>query len=290
MKDSEGNISLEGGMRLHYRIIGKGPKTIVIPNARSLAEEIRSLGEKWRLIFYDQRGRGGSSEIVDDSLIWTDYEVQDIDKLRTHFRLSRFSLMGWSYMGGIAALYAQAYPGYVSRLVLICPISIRQPAPYDEERREAELEAEAKIDQIELKKLEEMQDRHLQESDPLRYCQQNNRVYVPLRMADPNDFANLKADPCIYPNEWPDNLSKHWRTHFPPESLKYDWRESVTRLEIPVLIVHGNQDLIPRASSEEWAASLPNARLVSIDECGHFPFVEAPRTFFPAVEHFLEGK
>ncbi len=60
-------------------------------------------------------------------------------------------------------------------------------------------------------------------------------------------------------------------------------------MQVPTLIIHGSDDAIPLASSEEWAATLPNARLLVIQECGHFPFLEAPDVFFPAVERFVAG-
>jgi proline iminopeptidase len=290
MTQTEGIVQLEKGMGLFYRSFGSSSDVVVAPNAHTLAEEFQPLSEGRRLIFYDQRGRGGSTPISDDSLIWTDYEAQDIEDLRSQLGLKNFALMGWSYMGAIAALYAHHFPGHTSRLVLICPIAIRQPAPYDEEDRRAREAAEAKIDQGELKIMEEMKQNGIEESDPKSFCRQHNRVYLPTRMADSKVFDNLKSDPCIYPNEWPSNLAKHWERHFPPESIEHDWRQELSHLELPTLIIHGSDDVIPLASSEEWAATLPNARLLIIQGCGHFPFVEAPDIFFPSVKRFLGGR
>jgi pimeloyl-ACP methyl ester carboxylesterase len=44
------------------------------------------------------------------------------------------------------------------------------------------------------------------------------------------------------------------------------------------------------ASAREWAASLPNGRLLVIEQSGHFPFVERPDAFFPAARAFLHGE
>jgi pimeloyl-ACP methyl ester carboxylesterase len=43
------------------------------------------------------------------------------------------------------------------------------------------------------------------------------------------------------------------------------------------------------AGSREWVAGNPNARLLVIDNVGHFPHVEKPDIYFPAVEKFLSG-
>jgi len=289
MSQTEGIVPLEKDMGLFYRSFGSSSDVVLVPNAHALAEEFQPLSEGRRLMLPDQRGRGGSTLISDDSLIWTDLEMRDIEALRSHFGLTNFTLMGWSYMGAIAALYAEQFSGNTSRLVLICPIAIRQPAPYDEESSRAREAAEAKIDQGELNMFEEMKRNGIEESDPESFCRQHDRVYLPTRMADRKAFENLKSDPCIYPNKWPSNLAKHWERHFPPESLKHDWRQDLSRMQVPTLIIHGSDDVIPLASSVEWAATLPIARLLDIQECGHFPFLEAPDVFIPAVERFLAG-
>lgn len=48
-------------------------------------------------------------------------------------------------------------------------------------------------------------------------------------------------------------------------------------------------DHVPLESAREWAAALPNARLLVFDASGHFPFLEVPERFFEAAETFLQG-
>jgi len=56
------------------------------------------------------------------------------------------------------------------------------------------------------------------------------------------------------------------------------------------LVIHGTEDLIPLESSREWAATLSNARLLVIQGSGHFPHLEFPEVYFPAVNCFLAGE
>jgi pimeloyl-ACP methyl ester carboxylesterase len=60
---------------------------------------------------------------------------------------------------------------------------------------------------------------------------------------------------------------------------------------VPVrtLIIHGTADPIPLATAEEWASTLPNARLLTLTNIGHFPYLEAPDRFFAAIDTFLAG-
>lgn len=42
-------------------------------------------------------------------------------------------------------------------------------------------------------------------------------------------------------------------------------------------------------SAREWAAALPDARLLLLQGVGHFPYLEAPEAFFAAVDAFVGG-
>jgi len=86
-------------------------------------------------------------------------------------------------------------------------------------------------------------------------------------------------------------LRRVWQslgTHFP--DFDYDWRPQAMRLSVPTLVVHGTDDPLPIASAEEWAATLPTARLVAIPDAGHYPHAEQSERFFRVVEAFLSGR
>jgi proline iminopeptidase len=57
-------------------------------------------------------------------------------------------------------------------------------------------------------------------------------------------------------------------------------------IRLPTLIVHGRQDPIPLQSSEQ-AAKIMGAKLVTLDDCGHVPYVEQPAALFGAIDSFL---
>lgn len=193
-------------------------------------------------------------------------------------------------MGAVVALYAQEYTQHVSRLVLVCPISIRHPAPYDVQEAAAWEQAEARLDPASVRQLEEMKKAGMDKEDPVAYCREHFRVYTPRQMGKPEALARMKSDPCHYSNEWPSNVSEHWRNHFPPSSQKRDWRLRLESVDIPTLVIHGMKDLIPLAASQEWVTTLPNARLLTISGSGHFPHLEMPEIYFSAIEGFLGGE
>lgn len=54
-----------------------------------------------------------------------------------------------------------------------------------------------------------------------------------------------------------------------------------------VLIIRGEIEAIPLKSDQKLEQSLPDARLVSINEAGHFPFIEIPEEFTRLVSDFI---
>jgi pimeloyl-ACP methyl ester carboxylesterase len=241
------------------------------------------------VIFYDPRGRGQSDRDPDPEHIWTDYEVRDLEAVRQHFNLEQMALLGWSYLGGIVALYASQYPNRVSRMVMMCPLSPRSPAPYDDPEATQQKE-QARIDPVAAADLRERMKSGQHIEEPERFCREFQRVIVPRQMGRPEALARMKSDPCAYPNEWWHNLHQHHQTHFPPETRSnYDWRGRMSPVAASALVVHGLEDLIPVESSREWVDVLPDARLLVIEGVGHFPHLEAPEMFFRSVERFLDG-
>jgi pimeloyl-ACP methyl ester carboxylesterase len=64
-------------------------------------------------------------------------------------------------------------------------------------------------------------------------------------------------------------------------------RSRLPSARAPVLLVHGTEDPMPIAGSAEIARLVPGARLVPIDGCGHFPWLELPGELRRAVGGFL---
>jgi proline iminopeptidase len=288
MAQTEGYVPVEAGLKLYYRVVGDGRHTVIIPAASWLSADFGPLAEGRCLIFYDQRGRGQSDPDADESHVWTDYEVRDLEAIRQHLALGHVSIIGWSYMGGLVALYAADHPAAVTRLVLMCPISPRSGAPY--ENADAATQKEnARLDPAGIQRLKDMQQAGLDLSDPEAYCRQFQAVITPRQMGKPQALAHMRSDPCQYPNEWRHNLVGHNRIHVPEASRTYDWRPRLSTLQAPTLVIHGSEDLIPLESSQEWTALLPNARLLTVAGSGHYPHLEAPEIYFPAVDQFLRG-
>lgn len=71
---------------------------------------------------------------------------------------------------------------------------------------------------------------------------------------------------------------------------EWDWRQDVTSIRSPTLVIHGEEDLIPEKASREWAVYIPQSHLLSIPGSGHFPHLGSSEFFLYAVDQFLNGE
>ncbi len=76
--------------------------------------------------FYDPRNRGRSEAVSDTTHLGIQYSLSDLEDVRQHFRIKKMSLIGWSYLGAMVALYAAERPEQVDRVVQIGPIPPRK--------------------------------------------------------------------------------------------------------------------------------------------------------------------
>ena len=60
-------------------------------------------------------------------------------------------------------------------------------------------------------------------------------------------------------------------------------------MHIPVLVTTGDHDFFPFAA-EHIAQAISNARLVTLKDCGHFPYLECPAPLREQIDAFFRGK
>jgi pimeloyl-ACP methyl ester carboxylesterase len=74
--------------------------------------------------------------------------------------------------------------------------------------------------------------------------------------------------------------------------LEYSYRERLARIEIPVLIVWGRNDLlVPVGDAARYKELIgDNARVELFDDTGHAPMIERPSRFNELLRRFLAGE
>lgn len=279
---AEDYVTTEDSLRLYTRILGHGPDTVLIPASVWLARDLTRLAPGRTLIFYDPRGRGGSDYVPDSTHIGIEWELRDMEAVRSHFAVDEMSLVGWSYLGAVVALYAADHPDRVRRVVQIGPM------PPHTELPEITDERGSPPDSSDLAYLARLRSEGLPEADPPAYCRAVTRIQLmrPM-MGHPEASERARIDPCTYWNEWPEQLFRTVRHLIPQE---WDFSERARQIQAPVLTVHGTDDPnAPVEGGRAWASLIPEARLLELEGVGHAPWLEAPEEFFGEVDAFLGG-
>ena len=69
---------------------------------------------------------------------------------------------------------------------------------------------------------------------------------------------------------------------------RQDSRETLTTMEVPALVVVGEDDaIVPLPEAAALANALPDGRLRAIPQAGHVPPLERPEAFAAVVAAFL---
>ncbi len=288
MKTSEGFLFVRPGLNLYFRVLGDGPETVVVPNANWLAEPLLPLAEGRTLVLYDPRSRGRSSAVTDRRQLTLEEDARDLEAVRRYFGLERMALLGSSYHAAITALYALENRERVERLLLVCPITPRQPGEWAQETPTPEV----LVNPPGVPRLEEMRREGTDRSDPVAYCRAwFNYFFLPASMGELEAASRFPVeDVCSFPNEWPSHALDVYFAHIIPRMKAWDFRPRLSSLDLPVLVVQGTDDLVPVEASREWAAHCANSRFLLVDGAGHHPYLERPEEFFPAAQSFLRGE
>jgi proline iminopeptidase len=210
-------------------------------------------------------------------------QLADVEAVRRGLGIDRMVLVGWSGLGMELAVYTMRHPERVIGLVQVAPVAARDE-PHNAQAYRTRVE---RTDTTALNALRLRRDRGEFAGDPAGYCRALSAVTGPANFADPARLSEV-PDVCRYPNEFPDNLAPLFSALL-GSFAGYDWRDSIAPLPVRRLVIHGAQDAFPLEGSREWVPPGSNARLLVVDGAGHFPFLERPDVFFPAVEAFLGG-
>lgn len=284
----EGWVEADDGLRLYYSTYGNGPQVVVIPGGFYVDEEFRPLADGRTLVFLHQRGRGRSEAVTDPEMVGFAQEYRDLEALRERLGVERMVLVGWSQVGLVTALYALEHPGRIDRMVHLCSLG-PDIGSYAHGLPEVQRKSQRRLDPDALARLERLREGDWAERHPARFAEEWERVHMVRQLGDPGVVEKMRFDHCVWPNEWPDRIAAR-RELLAPSFESWDERDRLSSLDVPMLVVHGTEDLIPDECARDMAATVPEARLLTIDGSGHFPWLESPDVFFPAMERFLAGE
>lgn len=285
-KPVERHIGVDG-LQLFVREAGEGPPLVVVHGGPDfdhtyLVPDMDRLGASFRLVYYDQRGRGRSHGGFRMEDVGIARFVADLDAVRRHLGTERMAVLGHSWGGHLAMRYAIAHPDRLSHLVLLntAPathedylgmISERERTwENDKERLEALSESEA-----------------FEKGDPDVVAEFYARLFADSFERE-EDRARLRIhgtrEDVLAGREIEDRLMEQ---AYAAEGFSIIG--DLAGLDVPTLVVHGANDFIPLPASQRIAKAIPGARLEIIPGSGHFSFIDATDRVHELVRGFVRG-
>ena len=293
---------VEPGIELAHFAAGDGRNVLVIhggpgePFAQPISG-LQPLTDAYRFHYYDQRGCGGSSRPIDrfaspnlyenmqtlDRTLGLGAQLADIERIRQILGDDKLILIGHSWGGFLASLYAAEFPEHVEALVLVSPANtLVMPQPDAESdlftavRVRLPAEKQAEFDAF----MEEYMDFNSlftkSEADLVAMNRKFGEYYV-----DAIDMPSSDQSP--QPGGW-----MVW-AQYVSMGQRHDYRKALESVTVPVLVIHGADDLQSESASRMYAEAFPNAEFAVIQNASHFSFEEQPKQFAGLVEDFLAG-
>jgi pimeloyl-ACP methyl ester carboxylesterase len=287
----DGWITTHDGYKLYYEKIGNGPQRILVPLRIFTKDALQKLAAPNRtLVFYDTRNRGKSQSISDPKAITLQNDVRDLETVRAHFGYKKIIPVGWSYAGMMVMLYAAEHPDRVEKVIQLGPVSptfgTKYPAEFDNSQDRSFADA------AHYERIQQAHKEGKDKSEPQAFCELWQPFIARWVVFKPESVDPNATDLCGMENEWPVNFDKHLEAHFVGSVQNFKFPlEQLKKVKAPVLTIHGKKDRnAAYGAGREWAAIVPNGRLVSFDNAAHALWRDEPQATTRALDEFLRGR
>jgi len=296
---------VEKKIRLFHFSEGKGRTVLMVHGGPGYPftepwKGLRLINKNYEFTYYHQRGCGKSTRpvksfktknflvnanLLEFSLGLTT-QIADIERIRRITGQEKLILIGHSFGAFLSAFYAVEFPDKVEAMILICPADVLVFPQ----------ESGGFYELVEDLLPEGMEDGY---ADFLERYFDFGEIFSKTEddlVALNTEFAKYygeayKSTGMQLPIGGPSGENGGWMVHamFLSMGMQHDYRQALRNVKAPVLIMHGEKDLIPLESCKTYDELFPNSRLVVINDAGHFSFDEQPEQFARAVASFLKS-
>jgi len=261
---------------LHIKIIGDGEVIVFLHGGPGsdhsyFLPHVIPLSERYKLVFYDQRGCGKSGLSINNKYSMND-EIEALELIRKKLDVNKINLFGESWGTMLALLYATSYPERVNKIFLTAAIGVTAEgfSTFAEEL-EKKLKSE---DKIKLYELEEKLNRGESKIEEIFDVLDKYYVYSEVSLKrKTNTKVNTKVNDAI----GKDIIEN------------YDLTKKLENIrEIPISIAQGSHDILtPNLIKSLLLDYIPHADLDVIEECGHWTVVEKPNEINKLANEFF---
>jgi proline iminopeptidase len=276
--------------RLYVRDVGHGPAIVVVHGGPDfdhayLLPELDRLSASFRLVYYDQRGRGRSSDGVSEDDVTMASEVDDVDAIRRHLGLRSVAVLGHSWGGLVAMEYAIRRPGRVSHLILMNTAPASAAGAQVLRRALAASRTPEELDAMTAIASSAAYEAGDREADAAYY-----RIHFAHAFAQPARLADVVARLRANVSEDGILLARRIEQRLYAETWSrpgYDLSAQLRATRAPTLVLHGDLDFVPIEAVSPIADAIPAARLDVLEDCGHFAYIEQPQRVAEGITDLL---
>ena len=297
---------VEPGIELAHFESGEGRNILVVHGGPGQPytqpdSGLELLTNDFRFHYYDQRGCGESTRPIDrfdspntyqnmghlDQTLGLGAQIADIERIRQILGNEKLILIGHSWGGFLASLYAAEFSENVEALILVSPANVLiMPQPDSDSDLfasvRAKLSPEKQVDFDAFMK-EYFDFRGLfdkSEADLIAMNEKFGEYYIEIIDADQLvEDSNLPEQGK--PGGW-----MVWAQYI-SMGQRHDYSKALADVNVPVLVIHGAGDLQSESASLLYSDAFPNAEFVVIQNASHFSSEQQPEQFANIVSEFL---
>lgn len=247
-------------------------------NSYSFQDIVGESLERYRVVYPDQRGCGRSGQLPDNDLRFytIDALVDDLEAVREHLGLARFTPLGHGFGAVIALEYARRFARRVENVVVV------NPWVHFPELSRTLLEEAARLSGMSLKDVPSDSETRIERAFALL----NSRdLLTALHFPNPQGRLRLEFSDAESTLMAGGNVQEGlvlnglWDLEYPL------YFSEIIR---PIGVIAGTLDRTSYPGQTDWVVDLtPNAELAEIEDAGHYPWVDDLDSFVAALEHFV---
>lgn len=292
-------VSLPGGRRASYEIVGTGKPTLMLPGGPGFAAsymrpDAELFADSLQSFLIDPHGSGASTPPAAPSDYSPEGHARFYDDVRQALGLDSVGVLGHSFGATTALTYAALFPRHVERCIAVGAFGIGTDVDASD-GGEANAELEAMLTRHSNSPwyeearpiMDQWTERILATHDPAEMETMMAKV-LPFYMAYP-DRPEVAAQLAEFRHHLKADLAagKAWEGGL---YQTIDLRPLLGKISCPTLVIAGELDFISGlAQARPIASAIPGARLLVIPKCGHSPGIEARAEYRQAVLEFLSS-
>lgn len=263
------------GKKIYYEMYGAEYKDTLLylhggPGASCLdfVNQAKALSEKRKIILFDQLGVLRSEAIDENEDYGMEYQIEMIEEMRKLFEIEKWSILGHSYGGMLAVLYAYMYQDCVDKVILECPSLCFE----DSARSVAEYLSEH-IHSLGDKQASEL----CEKIKSAKYRDKRESVYDLIGLLQyVTDMKLLETGPMP-------NAAFGKRV-----TMTDNFLPMIQRITLPVLLLNGRYDpACTMCQTEYIIGNVQNVTQVIFENSGHFPRIEEADKYTNTIFDFL---